>query len=432
MNHAVQAKTPSESTAPTVAPLDPLDGGLNDPLSEAPEAQLEKASVQGKSSGADNQTEQPKESGLRARFVNGFKAMSKRVRKGFQSIGDKRRKGVRSDAHNIPTKDIVYEQLAHAGAYGKLDNSKLAAWGYQEAQVIDDTATGFRGVLYTPTAASLGSGPDAAVSRAIHGGAPAPVVALRGTANMKGVQDDVNKQGVGSYQFRANRGTIAGMLSAAGGGAVVCGHSLGGALAQLTAVHLSGVARVVTFQSPGISKDDADAFKAKQAKAAPEDRITSTHYRKDGDIVHAAGDDLTEGDVYRFHSQGIDNPFAHTHFPLARLNQARGGLVPGITGKGQEAASDDLTRVTKSTTGEEKGDFANRFSESGRKVLGGLVRKDSQDTYTKLWKNVRLMAESGTYSAQRIEAVIEAADGISINQKARMRTQAHQLLEASS
>lgn len=363
-----------------------------------------------------------------SRFKNGFKAISKSVRKGIKSIGDDRRKDVRSDAHNIPTQDIVYEQLAHAGAYGKLDNNKLEAWGYQEAQVIDDTATGFRGVLYTPLA--QGNGPKAKIAKAIHGGKAAPVLALRGTANMKGVQDDVNKNGVGSYQFRANRATIAQMLGVAGGDAVVCGHSLGGALAQLTAVHLSGVGRVVTFQSPGIAQEDADAFKKKQSTKDENDRIKSTHYRKDGDIVHAAGDALTDGDVFKFHARGVDNPMAHTHFPLARLNEARGGLVPGVTGKGQEAATENLTRVERTTTDEEKGDLTNRFAEGGRKVLGGMLRKDNQDAYTELWKSTEMMVESGSYSATRIEAVIDASNSISIEQKSRMRTQAHQMLES--
>jgi pimeloyl-ACP methyl ester carboxylesterase len=216
----------------------------------------------------------------------------------------------------------------------------------------------------------------------------------------------------------------------AGGGAVVCGHSLGGALAQLTAVHLSGVGRVVTFQSPGIDQADADTFKKKQSKKGESDRIKSSHYRKDGDLLHAAGDALTDGDVFRFHSRGIDNPMAHTHFPLARLNQARGGLVPGITGKGQEAATENLTRVERTTTGEEKGDLSNRFVEGGRKFLGGALRKDNQDAYTQLWKSTEMMVQSGKYSSGRIEAVIESSQSISIEQKARMRTQAHQMLES--
>ncbi len=430
MNVATTTKNPETAISGSAEQAE--DAYLADALQDPLAAEAAKAArVDGQSKTTDQPVKKKKKAKKKsfgARFKNGFRAISKSVRKGIKSIGDDRRKDVRSDAHDIPTQDIVYEQLAHAGAYGKLDNNKLEAWGYQETQVIDDTATGFRGVLYTPIAQS--DGPKAKIAKAIHGGKAAPVLALRGTANLKGLQDDVNIQGVGSYQFRANRATISQMLGMAGGDAVVCGHSLGGALAQLTAVHLSGVGRVVTFQSPGIDQDDADAFKKKQAQKDEKDRVKSTHYRKDGDILHAAGDALTDGDVFKFHSRGIDNPLAHTHFPLARLNEARGGLVPGVTGKGQEAATENLTRVERTTTDEEKGDLTNRFTEGGRKVFGGLLRKDNQDAYTQLWKSTEQMVESGSYSAARIEAVIDASEGISIEQKSRMRTQAHQMLES--
>src|SRR6185312_16300137 len=139
---------------------------------------------------------------------------------------------------------------------------------------------GFRAVLYKPTEEALhGDTEQGQTIRAVHGGPPPPVLAFRGTAEKRGVQDDVNKHGVGAYQFASNEAKVLAMLDAAGGKVISTGHSLGGALAQLTAAHYPGnVSRVVTFQSPGIPKAEADKVK-QYNKQHPEGRIESTHHR---------------------------------------------------------------------------------------------------------------------------------------------------------
>ena len=120
---------------------------------------------------------------------------------------DGRQEGVLGDAHEVSNGDIVMEQLAHAGAYGKLDNRKLGMWGYREAGAVEDPESGFRAVLYVATGAAAETA-EGRTARAIHGGATPPVVSFRGTANKRGVADDANREGVGAYQFSSNMGRI--------------------------------------------------------------------------------------------------------------------------------------------------------------------------------------------------------------------------------
>lgn len=339
-----------------------------------------------------------------------------------------RQEGVLGDANGIANQDIVLEQLAHRGAYGKLDPRKLAGWGYREAGASQDPESGFRVVLYLPTDAALsGVGAEGQQAQAIHGGAPPPVLAFRGTDNSRGIADDANRKGVGTYQFASNEGRIQELLAGAGGKVIVAGHSLGGALAQLAATHFpSQVARVVTFQSPGIEKEEADKLDAHNKGAAPKDRVRSTHHRADKDLVHMAGESLTDGDVYTFSSKGLDSAKDHGQFPLARLAAARGGLVPGVEGDG----GDRLVEAEKTTAKGEKRGVLPKASEGVRKLFGGLVRDESMESYVRFWDDVKSMITSGQFGEKQVLGVIASARELTPDQKVKMRDQATKLLAA--
>ena len=328
-----------------------------------------------------------------------------------------RQEEVLGDAHEVSNQDIVLEQLAHSGAYGELDNGKLAAWGYREAGAVEDPESGFRAVLYVPSSAPKDS-PDGMTARAIHGGAPPPVISFRGTDGARAVSDDTNREGIGSYQFSSNVAKVQALMKVAGGKCVVTGHSLGGALAQQAAAAFpGGVNRIVTFQSPGVNEETAEKLRAYNEQAAPEDRIGSTHHRAEGDLVHMAGEALTDGDVFTYASVGIGNALDHTRFPLARLAAARGGLIPGIDGG---ASADRLVGVERTTAASEKRGAMPGIAEGARKSLGGLARDDDMEPYVRMWSDVQALAGSGQFSPSYVRGVIRDSDRLTDVQKDKM------------
>ncbi|TNF38427.1 MAG: hypothetical protein EP329_00510 [Deltaproteobacteria bacterium] len=334
-----------------------------------------------------------------------------------------RKQEVMDGAQQISNQDIIMEQLAHRGAYKGIDAKTLALWGYKNAGAVEDPESGFRAVLYLPSEEALaGKTAQAKIIRAAHGGVPPAVLAFRGTANDRGISDDTNRHGIGTYQFSSNIHRIKAMFGAAGGPVLVTGHSLGGALAQLAAAYFPGsVRRIVTFQAPAVDGDAADKIKKFNASKPEGKKIKSTHYRAEGDIVHSAGEKLSEGEVFTFHSVGIGNPLDHMQFPLARLAAARGNVIPGLRSKGGKQAEDKLVRVTKSDADKEKSEWTAKVSEWGRKAFGGIKRDKDMEPYVAMWKQVTQMAESGVYSLNRVLAVIKDATKLTEVQKVKMR-----------
>ncbi|GAA5026296.1 hypothetical protein GCM10011506_11700 [Marivirga lumbricoides] len=127
------------------------------------------------------------------------------------------------------------------------------------------------------------------------------ILAIRGTIpgggseNLMTIYVDLDPRAVGLQQFEANRNLIEAILSRADGPVDVTGHSLGGAMAQHTAVNFSGqVANVSTFQSPGIDQASVDRFQ----KIPESERPKAIHHIVTGDIVDKAGEANLPGTTY--------------------------------------------------------------------------------------------------------------------------------------
>jgi len=241
---------------------------------------------------------------------------------------------------HIPNQDIIYEQLAHHGAYSEdgIPAQTLADWGYTSLDPLEVKESGLRAVAYVPIVQPGDPGYDQVVD--MHGKALRPVIAFRGSAVGLDFADDLNPEGIGTYQFYRSEKEIneyVGMAKGGADGVDVTGHSLGGAHAQMCAVLVSGVRRCVTFQSPGINLDLAAQGDCSGVEA--------THHRRSGDIVPLGGESMLPGEVNTFTGE-MDNkkdtilensPLSHLDFSLTGVNAARGGEIPHIFGSGAYA-----------------------------------------------------------------------------------------------
>jgi pimeloyl-ACP methyl ester carboxylesterase len=191
------------------------------------------------------------------------------------------------------TGDLMFEQLAHRFAYRDSLTAEDQKWlkeqGMQMTGIVHGR-NGFTMMKFVPL-----PGFD---------GLRRPVVAFRGSDEAKDALDDFNQHGVGAAQMAANEGTIARTLTSMQCYAkepAVTGHSLGGALAQMAAARFPDlVAKVVTFQSPGISRDmvkRVEAANAESRAAGKGDRVHSHHFQVDGDLVGKSGEAMTPGEV---------------------------------------------------------------------------------------------------------------------------------------
>lgn len=187
----------------------------------------------------------------------------------------------------------IYEILARQIAY--IDDKPefqaqvqalLQSAGYQIDKTFDDPSTGFHAIgLVSPNVGS------------------SPVLVFRGSDTLIDDIANADKNGVGFNQFQANKAAVGEWLSQVSQDTSknpnqlppdVIGHSLGGALAQLTVTEFTATTGdIVTFNSPGVSQQTANTFKQ---KAGPEKNVT--HYIVSGDFVSLGGEAFLPGKAF--------------------------------------------------------------------------------------------------------------------------------------
>ena len=286
---------------------------------------------------------------------------------------------------------MILEQLAHQYAYGAGDLGTLERWGYELSMAHEDTNSGFRVVGFKPSSDSARD-PDGKPLR--------PVVAFRGTSNAGGAMDDLNDQGVGTFQFSRNEREILQVIQSAKGAAPpdVTGHSLGGALAQLAAARFgSMIGNIVTFQAAGINGAEAQRIDA--------DMHQATHYRTGGDLVHSGGEAFALGDVIQFDRKGLDTALSHMTYPLAQPNALRGKndtdapVVEGVRSEADEWVSDANADVQVPNS---------MASEASHQ----WSREGGADFHKGHWKHAEGQTESRLHSMKRHEANNAPQSGI--------------------
>ncbi len=187
----------------------------------------------------------------------------------------------------IPNRDIFYEFLAHRYAYDPelpVFQEALSASGYSaERSFRFESRTGLSFYIVMPQPILAGQLP--------------PVVVFRGTQlnDLNDIRTDLEFQ-IGGAHFRAvcEVGLGEMLLGAAadcdGQLPHVTGHSLGGALAQLTAAEWPDrIGAVVTFQAPGITRANRRQADERFAALGSDRRPAVRHYLADDDVVHLAG-----------------------------------------------------------------------------------------------------------------------------------------------
>lgn len=237
-------------------------------------------------------------------------------------------KGQEVTTDEIPSRHIMDEFLAHRISYknaeGLIDGSALSEneitilqkGGYDPFNMAVRTGSnGFQAVMIMPAQEGI-----------------LPMLAFRGTADLGGIMTDMDPKQVGDFQFINNSTKIEELIGNAGGMVDVCGHSLGGAIAQLTvAYYTSKVGRCTTFQSPGINKEAADAFRQNLENIDEADRPAVAHHIVKNDLVSKAGQENIDGAIYE-HDMGNLSPLdAHSSsvFGTRDFNEARSRF--GIT-----------------------------------------------------------------------------------------------------
>ncbi|MCA9675491.1 MAG: hypothetical protein KC464_10685, partial [Myxococcales bacterium] len=221
----------------------------------------------------------------------------------------------------------VLEQMAHgatyagghqdgAGVAGAADNvgdapedqqartQMLINNGYDPEPHLTTGANGMQMVVYEPTRPGV-----------------APVVSFRGTEEWDDLIADGDPEQVGNAQYEANHEMIEAEMQRLHetygeeyGNAELTGHSLGGAIAQITAArNLEQAGSITTFQAPGVAEEEVARIEAFN-REHPERAITADHFRVDGCVVSGAGEAHAPGQVHDIqldrHDEALAAPIA--------------------------------------------------------------------------------------------------------------------------
>jgi serralysin len=219
--------------------------------------------------------------------------------------------------------DPIYEILAKEVINGfdkpefsSTSNAFLAISGYKIDQVFNDPTTGFQALGLTSLTPEK-----------------PPVLIFRAADELIDDVANADPRGIGFNQFLANREAIATWLAKFNDATLkpdIIGHSMGGAIAQLTAADLTNqIGNLVTFNSPGINNSTVEQFQQKGVTK------NITHYIVNGDLVSLAGQGYLPGSVVLqtyTDSTTIDPIFAlDKHIELAAGRRLLSAPPPGYT-----------------------------------------------------------------------------------------------------
>jgi hypothetical protein len=205
--------------------------------------------------------------------------------------------------------DLAYLGITNDNDLTDADRERLTRTGYDPSTFFQfEGEKGFQMVYVLPL-------PYDANNPATHE-LKNPALAIRGSEVgpdfFKDWGSDFDYSQVGNRQFEANKDNIEASLQflssmSPSGKVNLSGHSLGGALAQIITAHHPGyIARLTTFQAPGISQDTADLYEENTANIDDSQLPEIAHHIVEDGLVYKVGETSLEGDFYK---HNIDESF---------------------------------------------------------------------------------------------------------------------------
>lgn len=316
--------------------------------------------------------------------------------------------------------DATFERLAHGIAYqpnNEATRHLIEAMGFIFSDFIEDSTTGLSFYCLTPNEDMVARGHLPVL---VFTGSEPPELFGQPDGNLDWYSD-LRDYEPGTSQFNPAVPRIHRAIQRMGGLVDVTGHSLGGALAQITAAYFpDNVRRVVTFQAPGIGQDLADRVTDHNREVRSTGQgieIESTHYRAAHDIVDDAGEVHTEGNTFEL------------NFDRRRSLLGDGGGIPSETGRVgvahsstqlpglSELSEEELSQIeiTQGTTEGES--LSTRPIEQLRRLLSGssaLERGQSMDEALDQWiQQYPEMLNSPHFTRYHRALIVEILFGLS-------------------
>lgn len=296
--------------------------------------------------------------------------------------------GEKVGADEIPPQHVMDEFIAHNLAYKTVNEDGSISLSAAEISILENAG-------YDPNSiygVTGQNGFQAVLVRPSENSSATPMLAFMGTNNFGGLMTDLDPKQVGDNQFKNNRHIIERLIRVAGGRVDVSGHSLGGAVAQITAANFtSSINRITTFQSPGISQDAVDMYNRNVENMGGEGP-TAAHHIVKTDLVSKAGEENLPGSIYE-HDLGVRDPLeAHTAYISATDDMREAREQYGITDEfvTNELGKDVVSDATIERFQEQPYPYRRKMVEFVRSGLGG-----ARDKVVQLWNKLGNLLESG-------------------------------------